>query len=52
MPSRADESLRQQLYGGHPPACTCVACERRRLAKLNRKPRWKQVLGKILPWVK
>jgi hypothetical protein len=43
---------RDYMRDEHPPACTCVACERKRLARLSRKPLWKRVLGKILPWVR
>ncbi|MEE8469859.1 MAG: hypothetical protein V3S51_00840 [Dehalococcoidia bacterium] len=34
---REDETVRSALYGGHPPACTCVRCEERRLIRLRRK---------------
>lgn len=35
MSRRSDEWYR----GSHPPACTCVACNDRRLGRLNRPPR-------------
>ena len=38
MSPREDETYRATRYGGHPPACTCVACcEARRAGK----PRYK-----------
>ncbi len=37
MAKREDEYYRKNYYGGHPPACTCVKCNERRLASLNRK---------------
>ncbi len=36
MTKREDEYYRQNYYGGHPPACTCVKCTRQRLEKLER----------------
>ncbi len=36
MSKREDEYYRQNYYGGHPPACTCVKCTERRLAGLVR----------------
>jgi hypothetical protein len=36
MAKREDEYYRQEYYGGHPPACTCVKCTRRRLAGIER----------------
>jgi hypothetical protein len=50
MPMREDETLRKELYGGHPPACTCVACTRRRISKM-RRPLWKRIIGRIIPWI-
>jgi|GEM_PF-865586 len=37
MSKREDEYYRQNYYGGHPPACTCVKCTRKRLAGLKRE---------------
>lgn len=34
MPKREDEYYLQNYYGGHPPACTCVRCNEKRLAGL------------------
>lgn len=34
---REDETIRRELYGGHPPACTCVDCQRKRLEKEKRR---------------
>ncbi len=30
---REDETYRRVRYGGHPPACTCADCTRRRLSR-------------------
>ncbi|MCD6453321.1 MAG: hypothetical protein J7K77_03440, partial [Dehalococcoidales bacterium] len=35
MPKREDETARQVFYGGHPPACTCAECTKRRLRELQ-----------------
>jgi len=35
MANREDEYYRQNYYGGHPPACTCVKCTEKRLAGLK-----------------
>ncbi|MBN1369977.1 MAG: hypothetical protein JW954_07070 [Dehalococcoidaceae bacterium] len=35
MSKREDEYYRQNYYGGHPPACTCVKCTQKRLAGLK-----------------
>ncbi len=33
MPDREDESLRNILYNGHSPSCTCRECSRYKTAK-------------------
>lgn len=35
MCPREDETLRATRYGGHPPACTCVACCEKRRAGIS-----------------
>jgi len=35
LPKREDEYWRQNYYGGHPPACTCVKCTEKRLSGIN-----------------
>ncbi|MDD5486740.1 MAG: hypothetical protein PHW65_04230 [Dehalococcoidales bacterium] len=35
MAKREDEFWRENYYGGHPPACTCVKCTEKRLAGLK-----------------
>ncbi|ADJ25379.1 conserved hypothetical protein [Dehalogenimonas lykanthroporepellens BL-DC-9] len=53
MTPREDETYRSTRYGGHPPACTCVACCE---ARREGKPRYREnkVSGGGLPiwfWV-
>ncbi|MDD2471990.1 MAG: hypothetical protein PHT28_03625 [Dehalococcoidales bacterium] len=36
MANREDEYYRQNYYGGHPPACTCVKCTEQRLADIKK----------------
>lgn len=45
MPHRADESVRQELYNGHPPYCTCVECQKRRLQRSRRKTLWRKLIN-------
>ncbi|AKG52840.1 hypothetical protein DGWBC_0151 [Dehalogenimonas sp. WBC-2] len=35
MCPREDETYRATRYGGHPPACTCVACCEKRRAGIS-----------------
>ncbi len=35
MCPREDETFRATRYGGHPPACTCVACCEKRRAGIS-----------------
>ena len=35
MSPREDETFRATRYGGHPPACTCVACCEKRRAGIS-----------------
>ena len=35
MCPREDETFRATRYGGHPPACTCVACCEKRRAGMS-----------------
>ncbi len=35
MTPREDETFRATRYGGHPPACTCVACCEKRRAGIS-----------------
>ncbi|MEN8613977.1 hypothetical protein ABFB09_01655 [Dehalogenimonas sp. THU2] len=35
MCPREDDTFRSTRYGGHPPACTCVACCEKRRAGIS-----------------
>jgi len=51
MAKREDEYYRQNYYGGHPPACTCVKCTRQRLESLkhehNLEKTWLYILAGV-----
>ncbi|AQU03760.1 MAG: hypothetical protein LLF82_000558 [Dehalococcoides mccartyi] len=45
---REDDTYRNAMYNGHPPACTCVDCTRRRLAGNARR---KSVERSLFSWI-
>lgn len=47
MPKREDDTLRNVLYGGHPPACNCAECTKRRLKTYRKGSRRKQAVGRF-----
>lgn len=48
MPKREDDTYRNAMYNGHPPACTCADCNRRRLAGIARR---KSVERSLFSWI-
>lgn len=47
---REDETYRAARYGGHPPYCTCVDCNRRRLERQKKGGgiNWKTVVYTVV----
>lgn len=45
MTPREDDTFRATRYGGHPPACTCVACCEKRRAGISTGTRSREGSG-------